>query len=63
MLDLMTTREVAELLRVPESTVRFWRHARTGPAAVKFGRSVRYAREDVLKFVDQAREASLPVAS
>ena len=29
--ELMTLKEVATLVRVPEATLRYWRHLRTGP--------------------------------
>ena len=31
--ELMTLKEVATLVRVPEATLRYWRHFRTGPTA------------------------------
>lgn len=61
--EFMTTAEVAELLRVPEVTVRYWRHNGTGPRGFKVGRHVRYAREDVDKFVDQLRGETVRAAS
>ncbi|MGH8860744.1 MAG: helix-turn-helix transcriptional regulator, partial [Jatrophihabitantaceae bacterium] len=45
--DLLTLHEVAELLRVPEATLRYWRHCNTGPDSYKIGRHVRYQRSDV----------------
>jgi excisionase family DNA binding protein len=53
----LTTAEVAELLRVPEETARFWRHAGKGPKSFKVpgGRRVLYAREDVEAFIAAAR--------
>lgn len=46
-LDLLTTAEVADLLRVPDSTVRHWRHVGTGPRWAKVGKRVTYNRVDV----------------
>lgn len=48
-MDLMTTSEVAEYLRLPEATLRFWRHeGKTGPRAFRMGgRRVMYRRQDV----------------
>lgn len=43
----MTTQELAELLRAPVSTVRYWRHIGYGPAGIKVGRRVLYRRDDV----------------
>jgi excisionase family DNA binding protein len=45
--DLLTLHEVAELLRVPEATLRYWRHCKTGPNSYKIGRHVRYRQQDV----------------
>jgi len=53
--EYLTTQEVAELLRTPAETVRFWRHVGKGPASFKLGRRVLYAREDVEAFVEAAR--------
>lgn len=51
--DLLTTAEVATLLRQPVSTIRYWRQAGTGPAWVKVGRRVLYERHDVLEWYEQ----------
>lgn len=45
--DLLTTGEVAELVRGAAKTVRSWRYLGTGPAYVKRGGRVLYARADV----------------
>ena len=45
--DLLTLHEVAELLRVPEATLRYWRHCKTGPTSYKIGRHLRYRRHDI----------------
>ncbi len=50
--DYLLTREVAELLRTPESTVRYWRHVRTGPPSMKVGRRVLYSRVAVLAWLE-----------
>jgi predicted DNA-binding transcriptional regulator AlpA len=44
---LVTTAEVAELVRVPASTVRYWRHINSGPKGFRVGRRVVYWLEDV----------------
>jgi DNA-binding transcriptional MerR regulator len=51
------TFEVAELLRTPIETVRYWRHIGKGPASFKVGRTVLYAVEDVEAFIAEARKA------
>ena len=54
----MTTAEVAELLRAPLETVRFWRHVGKGPKSFKVGRRVLYAVEDVEAWIAEARESA-----
>jgi len=53
----LTTEEVAELLRVPTATARYWRHVGKGPKSFKVpgGRRVLYAVEDVEQFIAAAR--------
>lgn len=47
-MDLMTTAEVAEYIRTPEATLRFWRHRNEGPRAFRLGgKRVMYRRQDV----------------
>lgn len=53
----LITEEVAELLRTPPETVRYWRHTGKGPRSFKVGRRVLYAREDVEAFIEAARRA------
>ena len=53
----MTTAEVADLLRTPVETVRYWRHVKQGPKSFKVGRRVLYAREDVEAFIAEQRES------
>jgi hypothetical protein len=42
--DYMTTKEVAELCRTAQETVRYWRHVGKGPRGFKLGRKVLYRR-------------------
>ncbi|MBO2439813.1 helix-turn-helix domain-containing protein [Actinomadura nitritigenes] len=51
-----TTEEVARRYRTKPSTVRYWRHAGTGPTGVLFGRRVLY-RESELQRWEREREA------
>jgi len=53
----LTTEEVADLLRAPVESVRYWRHIGKGPKSFKVGRRVLYAVEDVEGFVREARKA------
>lgn len=57
MSNYMTITEVAEELRTPVETIRYWRSAGKGPKSWKLGRRVLYAREDVEAFVEAARKA------
>ena len=51
--ELMSMKEVAALVRVPEATLRYWRHLDTGPRGFRVGRSVRYWRNDVLGWLEE----------
>lgn len=57
MAKYLTTEEVAELLRAPVESVRYWRHVGKGPKSFKLGRRVLYSVEDVEAFVAEARKA------
>ncbi|MBA2695896.1 MAG: helix-turn-helix domain-containing protein [Actinobacteria bacterium] len=62
----MTTAEVAELCRVSEVTVRWWRHVGRGPRALVIpgGRRVLYRRQDVESWLVSglAEESPVPLA-
>lgn len=51
----MTTAEVAELFRTSVESVRYWRFIGTGPASIKIGRRVLYARDDIEAAIVAAR--------
>jgi hypothetical protein len=53
--EYLTTIEVAETLRTPVETVRYWRHIGKGPKSFKIGRRVLYAADDVAAFIAEAR--------
>lgn len=59
-MDLMTTAEVAEYLKTPEATLRYWRHRGEGPRAVKLGRRVVYRRQDVDAWFEAQLNADEP---
>ena len=42
--ELLTLPEVADLVRVPVATLRYWRHLGCGPRSFRVGRHVRYWR-------------------
>ncbi|HZC73347.1 MAG TPA: helix-turn-helix domain-containing protein [Jatrophihabitans sp.] len=56
--DLMTTREVAELMRRPQETLRFWRFIGQGPRSFKLGRAVVYERADVFTWIAEQKAAT-----
>ena len=50
---VLTLNEVAEMIRVPAATLRYWRHQGTGPQSFKMGpRRVMYRERDVLAWID-----------
>lgn len=51
--DLLTMKEVADVVRVPVATLRYWRHLGTGPRSFRIGRSVRYWRTEVLHWLEE----------
>jgi excisionase family DNA binding protein len=58
--ELMTTQEVADLLRKPVATIRRWRMAGSGSTfrdvpAYRVGRSLVFKRDDVLAWLETQR--------
>ena len=51
--EYLTTQELADLVRAPAETCRFWRHAGRGPRSVKIGRRVLYKRADVEAWLEE----------
>ncbi len=49
--QLISTRELSEIWGVPESTLRYWRSAETGPPYVKLGGRIKYDLADVERYV------------
>lgn len=49
----LTREEVAERLRVPTETVKYWGVRGNGPKFAKFGRHVRYRLTDVIAWEEQ----------
>ena len=56
----LTVPEVADLLRVPRSTVYYWRTIDYGPAAVKVGKRVLYDRKVVEEWYREQMGADAP---
>jgi predicted DNA-binding transcriptional regulator AlpA len=59
--ELLTMKEVADVVRVPVATLRYWRHLRSGPRSFRVGRSVRYWRTEVVYWLE--RQSNDPQAS
>ncbi len=54
-MKLLTTKLLAEMISVPEGTVRYWRKVGVGPSWIKMEGSIRYAEEDVLRYIQRNR--------
>lgn len=50
--EWMNTSEVADMTRIAEGTLRYWKHASLGPRCYKVGRRVLYKRADVLAWME-----------
>jgi excisionase family DNA binding protein len=55
-LELLTIDEVAARLRVSRKTLYNWRAIRTGPDGFRVGRTVRYRRESVERWLREQEE-------
>lgn len=64
--SLLTTGEVADLLKIAEITLRKWRLSGIGPQFVKAGANVRYQADDVEAWIAartvQSTSAPCPVS-
>ena len=54
--DLMLIDEVSAYTRIPESTLRWYRHKGTGPKVAKIGGRLMYRRSDVEAWITAAFE-------
>lgn len=52
----LTIEEVAELIRMPVATLRYWRVLSTGLRGFIIGRRLRYWRQDVVDWLDERRD-------
>ncbi len=60
--EMLSLQEACTFLRVPEGTLRYWRHLGCGPRSFKVGRHVRYWRADlILWLTDQTVESPIVV--
>jgi excisionase family DNA binding protein len=55
---LITTKQLARLLRVPVNTLYGWRQRGTGPPGYRVGRHTRYRVEDVLEWLEERKAAA-----
>ena len=62
MSDLLTIPEVAERLRVPPATLRYWRTRGEGPKGFKVGRRVVYRADVVERWVVEREDAATGIA-
>jgi hypothetical protein len=51
--EMLTLQEACRFLRVPEGTLRYWRHLGAGPRSFKIGRHVRYWRADLVRWLTE----------
>lgn len=57
--QLLSTPEVAQMLRTPAATLRYWRHLGTGPKSFKLGpKRVVYRRTDVEAWLEEQYSGS-----
>jgi hypothetical protein len=54
-MKLLTTNSAALVLSIPEGTLRYWRKVGLGPPWVKLEGSIRYAEEDLLRYIERNR--------
>lgn len=63
MTEYLTTQEVAEMVRAPAETIRYYRHVSKGPRSFKVGRRVLYRREDVEAWLEEQYTSQGPDAA
>ena len=51
--EMLTLQEACAYLRIPEGTLRYWRHLGSGPRSFKIGRHVRYLRTDLVLWLTE----------
>ena len=56
--ELLTVEEAANYLRIAPGTLYNWRHAGRGPKATNVGRSLRYRRTDLEKWLESLSSAA-----
>lgn len=63
MIKILYQEEVAEMLRRPLSTLRYWRVTGDGPKSFKLGGRVVYKLEDVERWIEERYAAEAQEAS
>lgn len=61
--ELLTLPEAAAIVRVPEATLRYWRHLGEGPHSFRIGRTVRYWRSEVFAWLETESKNNASCAS
>lgn len=55
--EMLTLQESCRFLRVPEGTLRYWRHLGCGPRSFKVGRHVRYWKADLVLWLSEQADS------
>jgi excisionase family DNA binding protein len=58
--ELLTYKQAADYLTIPEETLRKWRAQGRGPRSIKLGRHVRYDKADLDAWVEQRKQNGSP---
>jgi hypothetical protein len=56
---LLTVAEAVAFLLTPAATLRYWRHISVGPDSFRVGRRVVYRSQDLVRWIDEQRDADL----
>lgn len=54
---MMTTKQLAEVIKVNVGTLQNWRHSKIGPPSFRLEGSVRYSVDEVVAWIEQQRQA------
>lgn len=60
--DFLTLSEVADIIRVPINTLRWWRQQGAGPRFFKIGRRLVTTVGDLTTWVDAQKDGTTPAA-
>lgn len=56
--QLLSAKQLAELLQVPVTTLYYWRHYGGGPRGIRVGKYIRYDAADVAAWIRARKAAS-----